>query len=288
MLLDLEQVGDFRAAPAVNALIVVADHAKVAVLAGQVMDQAELRGVGVLVFIHHHVAVAGAAGFQRHGLLAEEPQREQNQIVKVHRIAGAQGRFVAGAEVLGQGAPAGVGQRRRMLAAIAKPAEPGQNCRGISLRIRGGNLRQDLFEDAKLLRFVIDDEVALVAEFLDVLPQNAHAQGVKGANGGGQRGRGGRGGRGAARRLAPGSSQPFADQLGDPLLHLARRLVGECDAQNVAGGNPALDEMRHAMRNHPRLAGSRAGQDQDRAVNRLHGQSLLRVKRVQMAHRRAV
>ena len=95
MLFHVEQVGDLRAAPAVNALVVVADHAQVAMLLRQRLDELELRGVGVLVFVHHHVAVLRAAGLQRVGMLAEEPQREQDQIVEIHGVAGAQGGFVA-------------------------------------------------------------------------------------------------------------------------------------------------------------------------------------------------
>ena len=43
--------------------------------------------------------------------------------------------------------------------------------------------------------------------------------------------------------------------------------------------------MRDAESNDPRLAGSGAGKNQDRAANRLDGQSLLRVERTQIEHR---
>ena len=59
------------------------------------MDELELRGVRVLIFVRHDVAIFRAAGFQHVGKLLEQPQREQNQIVKIHRVAGAQGGFVA-------------------------------------------------------------------------------------------------------------------------------------------------------------------------------------------------
>ena len=57
MLFQVEQVGDFRAAPAVNALVIIADDAEIAMLLGQRVDEIELRGVGVLVFVHHHIAI---------------------------------------------------------------------------------------------------------------------------------------------------------------------------------------------------------------------------------------
>jgi hypothetical protein len=61
MLFHVKQIGDLRAAPAVNALVVVAHHAKIAVDRSQMVDKLELRPVGVLVFVHHHVFVFVAA-----------------------------------------------------------------------------------------------------------------------------------------------------------------------------------------------------------------------------------
>ena len=75
------------------------------------------------------------------------------------------------------------------------------------------------------------------------------------------------------------------DQLEDPLLHFARGLVGEGDAEDAAGRDPAIDHVRDAKGNDPRLAGSGAGKNQDRAANRLDGLSLLRVERTQIEHR---
>ena len=102
MFFHVQQVGHFRAAPAVNALVVIADHAEIPVLLRQRMNQLELRGVGVLIFVHHDVLVFRAAGFERVGMLAEQAQREQNQIVEVHGVAGVQRGFVALGNVLRQ------------------------------------------------------------------------------------------------------------------------------------------------------------------------------------------
>ena len=41
------------------------------------MHQPELGGIRVLVFIHHDVAVLGAAGLQRLRMLVEEPQSQE-------------------------------------------------------------------------------------------------------------------------------------------------------------------------------------------------------------------
>ena len=75
------------------------------------------------------------------------------------------------------------------------------------------------------------------------------------------------------------------DQLEDALLHFARGLVGEGDAEDAAGGDPAIDHVGDAKSNHPGLAGSGAGENQDGAANRLDGLSLLRVERTEIEHR---
>ena len=286
MLLHVEQVGYLRAAPAVDALVVIADDAQVAMLAGQGLDELELRGVGVLVFVHHHVAVFGAAGFQRLGMLLEEPEREQDQVVEIHGIAGAQGGFVAGPDVLRHRADAGIAEDRGALAAVAESAQQAEDRRRVGLFPFGGDLRQDLLNGPQLLRLVIDDEVALVAQLLDMLAQDAHAQRVEGADS--------RlsvdGVRVASRCRDFGLwTSDFGLSCGSSLATRScisrAALLVKVTPRMCPGAMPRADHVRDAESNDPRLAGSGAGKNQDRAVNRLHGLSLLRVERTQIEHR---
>ena len=59
------------------------------------MDQLELGGIGVLVFIDHDVLKSLLARRQHLGMLLKKAEREQQQIIKINRIAGAQSAFVA-------------------------------------------------------------------------------------------------------------------------------------------------------------------------------------------------
>ncbi len=177
MFFHVEQVGNFRAAPAVNALVVIADDAEIAMFLREQVDEFELRGVGVLVFVDHDVAIFRAAGFERVRMFLEQPQREQDQIVEIDGVAGVQGGFVAFANVLGHGANAFIAERRGAFAAVFVAAQQAENGGRIGLFAFGGNLREDFFNRAELLGFVVDDEIAFVTEFLDVLAENADAQG---------------------------------------------------------------------------------------------------------------
>ena len=66
-------------------------------------------------------------------------------------------------------------------------------------------------------------------------------------------------------------STDAADQRADALLHLARRLVGEGDGEDLASGRarPVREDVGDARGQHARLAGAGAGQHQHRPVDRL-------------------
>ena len=93
-------------------------------------------------------------------------------------------------------------------------------------------------------------------------------------------------------RLQPDGGRPAAQQPGaepvkgaDPeafsgqqapnaLGHFVGRFVGEGDRQNVPGIDSAIDHSGDAVRDHPGLAGTRAGKNQQRPVNVLDGLAL--------------
>ena len=85
-----------------------------------------------------------------------------------------------------------------------------------------------------------------------------------------------------AERVEGAEPQPLggpAEDGGDPLAHLARRLVGEGHGQHLAGGGAAgQQDMGEAGGQHARLAGAGAGQHQQRAVDGLHRLALLGVE----------
>ena len=89
---------------------------------------------------------------------------------------------------------------------------------------------------------------------------------------------------GAEPRHALGSA--FADQLRDAVLHLARRLVGEGDGEDLAReGAAARQDVGDPRRQHPRLAGAGAGQHQQRALERLDRLPLLGIELFQPRRR---
>ena len=71
----------------------------------------------------------------------------------------------------------------------------------------------------------------------------------------------------------------LAEHLAEPQLHLARRLVGEGDRQDLAGAGAAhAENMGDATGQHARLAGAGPRQHQDRSVQRFHRLALLGIE----------
>jgi hypothetical protein len=80
-------------------------------------------------------------------------------------------------------------------------------------------------------------------------------------------------------RVEGAEPQPFggapADHPLEPLLHLARRLVGEGDGEDLAGEGAAQHEdMGEPRGQDAGLAGPRPGEHQHRPVDRLDGAAL--------------
>ena len=267
MFLKVEQIGHLGTAPAVDALVVVAHDAKVSMLPGQAVYQLELRVVGVLIFVHHDVAVTLAAFVEGLRALCEQPQDEQNKVVKIDGVAGLECLLIGRNQALGQGGQVLIlGDE---LIAVAVPPSTDQRQDGVWVWLFRAqrDLAQDAAHHAKLLGGVVDDEVFLVAQLRDVPTQNADAQRVKGADG-------------RLLRLAILADQsPLGHQASHPLLHLTRGLVGESDGKDVPGPDAARDHVSHAAGNDPCFAGTSAGENEQRAINGAYSLTLLGVQR---------
>ena len=85
LLLEIENVLDVRAAPAVDGLVFVADHADVAVRTEQ-LHQLVLRAVGVLVLVDQQVTVLAVVALAYLGRGFEQTYGFEQKIVKIERV----------------------------------------------------------------------------------------------------------------------------------------------------------------------------------------------------------
>ena len=137
--------------------------------------------------------------------------------------------------------------------------EAGELPRGPALLVEVGGADQ-LLQEAQLVVGVEDGEVGLQPDQLGMAAEHLGAGGVEGAE--------------------PGHAldRAAADRR-DALLHLARRLVGEGDGEDLARpGFAGGDEVGEAGGQRRGLAGAGAGEDQHRPFGGEHGLALRRVE----------
>ena len=221
--------------------------------------------VGVLVLVDQHVPEPAAVllGHLRKGL--EEVDRDHDQVVEVHRAGLHQAALVL-AVGLGQG----------LLPRGPRAGGEGLVVDQLVLQVRhlgGHGLRRELLgveleltadqrHQALRIRLIVDGERRGVAEPPGLPAQDAHA--------------------GRMESHHPHGPNPRADQRGDAGGHLASRLVGKGDGQDLVRRHITRGEqVGDPVGEHAGLARTRAGHDEQRAALMHHGSALFRIESVQ-------
>ena len=179
MALELQDVRNLCPAPAVDRLVVVADHADVRRLPVREQgDEIELEAVCVLEIIHHEVVETGPplrASFRGR---AQDANGEQEEVIEINGVHALEFGLVTGVDRADQ----------RVLARHAAGGNAGvvlelgdERLRGVrvELLVLGGRARDDRADGAEAVALVVDREIRLPAEPLDVAAQDAHAQRVE-------------------------------------------------------------------------------------------------------------
>jgi hypothetical protein len=181
-------------------------------------------------------------------MLAEQRQAVQQQVAEIDGVQRLQPLLIGGVELRRpchwrrrRPRPADVlGARPRFFQPSMKPASMRAGQRFSSMP----SACDHLLHQADLVVGVEDGEIAAQAEQLGMAAQQLGRDRVEGAE----------------PRHALGH---WADEVADALLHLARRLVGEGDGEDLRGeGAAGRDEMGDAGGQHAGLAGAGAGEHQ--------------------------
>ena len=270
---EAQDVGDFGAAPGIDRLVVVADAAQIAARLGEELQPFVLRLVGVLIFVDEDVAETVAVAGEHVGLVAEDHQHVEQQVAEVAGVEGLQALLILRVEF--RPAPGGEGFRfarvdlgRGPAAVLPAVDESGELARGPALLVEVRRADQ-LLHDSQLVVGVEDGEVGMESDELGVASKHFGRDRVEGAE---------------PRHPLDRS----AGNGGDPVLHLARGLVGEGDRQDMAGPRlPSRDEMSESRRQRGRLAGACSGEDEDRPFRREHGLALRGVEALEIGGLRA-
>src|SRR5205085_341693 len=278
---ELLEMPGARAPEAVNRLIVVADHERIAAArrsrgwSGRCRRGAGLRrreqphplvldGVGVLELIDQHVLEAPPVVRKERGVVAPQLEGAQQQLREVHDARARARGLVRGVE------PDQLTARRIVLV-LELPRAAAFVLVGIDVPLhlarhpaRLVELRRpdDLLDEALLILGVEDLKALSEVRLAPVQPQQPVRNAVKGAD--------------------PQSAARHTEQPLDATAHLPRRLVGEGHGQDAVGRDAlGLDQPRDAVRQHPGLAAAGPGEHQHRAERRGDRGALSVVQRIE-------
>ena len=226
------QVVDGRAAPAVDALVVVADRGEHGTFARQKLQHLVLHGVGVLVLVDQHVAQPVLPLRAHLGVARQQLVRQADQVVEVDGLVGGQALFVALHHALRDLLVGVGGFHHGAVLALAFPGADGP-LPAARERVVGG--RAGFFQDAEHVVAVEDAELFFEPELFVLGAQYAHAERMESAD-----------------DKVLGRAR--ADQRFRAFAHLLRGLVGERDRSDLPGRVAGLEQPRDLVRDHAGLA----------------------------------
>ena len=268
ILLEIKNVADVRAAPAVDGLIVITHDAEVAALVSEQLDHHVLGVVGVLILVHHDVTETFAVALQHRRMIRQQLEGLDQQIVEIQGVVGLQAGLILQIDIVDHLAAV-------ILLGFAEPL-----VRAHELVLRIGNFGrqlagrqellidiqplEDLLQHGLLVIIVINDKGAGVAQLLDIPAEHPGTGGVEGGD--------------------PGVLCLVAHHGGNALLHLLGRLVGKGQGQDIPRRHAVIQQICHTAGQRAGLAGTGARKNKDGAFQRFSSQPLLGVEHTQIHH----
>ena len=254
---ELQNIAQIGAAPRINGLVVVAHHHDVATLGGEQLGDGVLGAVGVLVLVHHEIAEAVLVGLAHVLVILQQQVAVEQKVVEIEGVGRAQPLLQTLVDALSHLAHGVAGREiaRSDQVVLRLGDAVHQLVDGEALRV-DVQLGHDFFVQPLHIVGVVDGEVLCEAQPLGVGAQHAHAHRVEGGH--------------------PHAPRARAHELRQTLAHLGGRLVGEGDGEDLPRGRQVLlQDVGDAVGEHPRLAGTGAGQHQKRTF-RSHNRLALR------------
>ena len=270
-LLEVQNVVDIGAPEAVDGLVVVTDHAEVAVPGCQKTDQLELGVVGILVLIHHDIAEAVLVVLQHFRMGVEQVHGLHQKVVKIQGVVLLQDFLVFLIAVADLSAV--VVPSAHMVLPVAEGTDQfvlggrdgSEDLPLLQLFGVDPQALADIFHDRLLIIRIIDRKGILVAQQVDMTAQDPDAHGMEGRD--------------------PDAFRPETDQAVHPVPHFAGCLIGKCNGQDVPGVDLTfLHQIGDPVGNDPGLAAAGTGQNKNRPFCLADGLLLFPVQGIIYAH----
>ncbi len=249
VLVEPQDVLDLRPAPPVDRLVLVPHRAERVRAAPEELDEGVLARVRVLVLVDQEVPHPRGLRRRDRGLLPQEAHGAHDQVVEVEGAGGRELPLVEEentADPLSRVVRLGVGVRLRGDERVLRVGDAAAHRAGRQDLLGDSDLVHRLLDERELIRRVRDREPRRKAGDRGVAPEEAQGEGVKGSD------------EGDERSAAQDPAGPFAHFLGG--------LVRERDRDDRARVDAGFHQTRQAVRDDPRLARARAGENEERPL----------------------
>ena len=264
---EIQDIGEVRSAPGVDALGVVAHNHDVLMTGGEEVDEIALKFICVLVFVHEDELETALILFANVLVVLQELEPEGEQVVEVHGVGGAfavgvlLGEFRDGGGKLREitelareqfvGALMGIGGEGKDFVEHIGLGEVGAF--GVDLGVGDAG-----FDEVAGVIAVEDGKIAIVTEGFGVEAKDAGANGMKSA--------------------APEGTEFVAEEVGNAAHHFGSGFVGEGEQQDSFRGDALFEKEGDAIGEGAGLAGPGAGNDEGGAWRGGDGGELLFVQ----------
>ena len=273
VFLKAQDVVDFRAAPAVDRLVIVADATDVATLLCEQPQPQILRDVGVLIFVHQHIFEAFLIFGEDFGMLLKDAQSFEQQIAEIDRVQNFQPRLIGCIEF----ATFAIGKIMRFAcwhfvgcqAAVFPTVDvTGELSCGPAFFVEVFRFDK-LLEQADLIVGVEDGEVGAQTGEFRVAAQHLRADGVEGAE-------------------PLHAFDHTADEATDAVFHFACGFVGEGHGEDFTRpGAFGGQQMREPRCQHACFARARTGEHKNGTIKRFDSFALRVVQSVEIGRMHA-
>ena len=253
------------AAPAIDRLVGIADHAQIPMALGEKLDQVVLRAIGVLILVHHDEAELGGIAVAQVGHGVEQLHGLEEQVVEVERAVVFEALdvfFVHLHELLAALAPAARPEKIGPRHGVLRVADLRQRLPRLHEAVVDLQVLEHLLDERQLIGRVVDDEVAGQTDGGGLAAEKARAQRMERRHPRARR---------AERRCG--------EERLDPSTHFFRCLVGEGDGKNFIGLGVAFrNQVGNPLGDDAGLARAGAGQNEQRPVDVQDGVALFGIQ----------
>jgi len=205
--------------------------------------------VGVLVLVHADVAEALLVAGERAGVPGEEFVGADEKVIEVHRVGAFETGLQDTVDLRGLAVERGLGGALHLVGVDQGVLGRGDaRADGLQGELLGVDVKvvHDRLDETLRVVVIVDGEVGRVADELGILAEHADAHGVEGAD--------------------PHAARTTRQEMTEALAHLGGSLVREGDGQDLPRAHALVGtHARDAVREHARLAGTRAREHEERS-----------------------